>query len=112
MKKLLGEILFNLGLVIAPYAIIIGIAVYSSYNSAYPYSGYTMHPYKTEEERNKTKQIEYIDVIKRQYEESHTYCHYCKEYFHKDDLYEVFIFLACKDCYKEASKIDYSQFCE
>ena len=58
------------------------------------------------------KQIEYMDVIKRQYEESHAYCHYCREYFHKDDLYEVFIFLACKDCYKEASQIDYSQFCE
>ena len=28
------------------------------------------------------------------------------------NLYEVFIFLACEDCYKEASQIDYSQSCE
>ena len=112
MKKLLGEILFDLGVVIAPYIIIVGIGIYNVNHPAYPYSGYIMHPYKTEEERNKTKQIEYIDVIKRQYEESHTYCHYCKEYFHKDDLHEVFIFLACENCYKEASQIDYSQFCE
>lgn len=112
MKELLREFLFNLGLVIAPYVIMIGIAAYNVYHPTYSYSGYTMYPYKTEEERNEAKQIEYMDVIKRQYEESHAYCHYCKEYFHKDDLYEVFIFLACEDCYKEASKIDYSQFYE
>ena len=107
MKELLGEILFGLGLVIAPYAIIIGIAVYSSCNPTYPYSDHTMYPY-----RDETKQIEYMDVIERQYEESHTYCHYCHKYMNKKDLYEVFIFYACKDCYKEASKISYEQFYE
>ena len=115
MKELLREFLFDLGLVIAPYAIMIGIAAYNVYHPTYPYEGSVIPDRQvslSQQEEKDIKQIEYMDVIKRQYEESHAYCHYCREYFHKDDLHEVFIFLACEDCYKEASQIDYSQFCE
>ena len=115
MKELLENILFFIFLLILPYVIMFDMALCDSYNQTYPYEGSVMPNRQvslSQQEDKDIKQIEYMDVIKRQYEESHAYCHYCKEYFHKDDLYEVFIFLACKDCYKEASKIDYSQFCE
>ena len=109
MKDFLKDLLFFLFLLILPYAIIVGPGLYNYYTPTH-YTN-TNYPYKTEEERAEEK-----SKATQQNNDTHSKCYYCKETFHKKDLYDVGGVPTCEACGKKLgvtpSKPYYSWFFE